>query len=177
MVFFDAIVAVDDQLGIGKEGKLPWRLSTDLKRFKQITATTEDPSKKNAVIMGRRTWESLPDQYRPLPGRINIVLSRNEQLSLPPGVLKAKNLQDALEIIAQPSLIRQIEKVFVIGGAQVFQEALLSPQCRKIYLTKIKGVFDCDVFFPEMSHFREIFRSPAQKEDLLEYCFITYQRK
>lgn len=177
MVFFDIVVAVDDQSGIGKEGKLPWRLSADLKRFKEITATRNDPSKINAVIMGRKTWESLPDQYRPLPGRINIVLSRNEQVLLPEGVSKAKNLQDALQITTQSFLQKKIENIFVIGGAQIFKEALLSAQCRQIHLTRIKGVFHCDVFFPEINHFKEIFRSSMQKEGSVEYCFFTYERK
>ncbi|KAK4416694.1 Bifunctional dihydrofolate reductase-thymidylate synthase [Sesamum alatum] len=79
---YQVVVAATPDMGIGKNGKLPWRLPGDLKFFKEITATTSDPNKKNVVMMGRRTWESIPPQFRPLPGCLNVVLSRSGILML-----------------------------------------------------------------------------------------------
>jgi hypothetical protein len=84
-----AIVACTRDGGIGKEGKLPWKLSGDMAYFKRVTLDTEDvPGARNAVIMGRKTWESIPNSFRPLPGRLNVVLSRNpKSINLPDGVV------------------------------------------------------------------------------------------
>ena len=73
---FSIILAVDEKNGLGKDNDLAWRISADLKYFKKITASTKDFSNTNAVVMGRKTWESIPQKYRPLPYRINCVLSR-----------------------------------------------------------------------------------------------------
>ena len=72
-----AVVAASEQLGIGSGGQLPWRLPGDMAAFKRITTTTMTPGRENAVVMGRKTWESIPARFRPLPGRVNIVLSRH----------------------------------------------------------------------------------------------------
>ena len=84
-----AIVACTQDGGIGKEGKLPWKLSGDMAFFKRVTLDTENtPDVRNAVIMGRKTWESIPNSFRPLPGRLNVVLSRSPTtLNLPEGVV------------------------------------------------------------------------------------------
>ena len=75
---FHVVVAASlPEFGIGFEGKLPWRIAEDMKHFKQITSQTVDKNKQNAVIMGRKTWESIPSKFRPLPDRLNVVLTRN----------------------------------------------------------------------------------------------------
>ena len=74
---FDLIVAADQNLGIGLNGDLPWKLKGDLKYFRNLTIQTQDRNKINAVIMGRTTWESIPDKFRPLPNRLNIILSNS----------------------------------------------------------------------------------------------------
>ena len=75
MIKFSLVVAMDEERGIGKQGTLAWRLPADLKHFKEITTEVKDMKKQNAVIMGRKTWESLPEKFRPLPQRLNIVVT------------------------------------------------------------------------------------------------------
>lgn len=135
-----AVVAVDDQRGIGKDGDLPWRIPADMAHFKSLTIG----SGNNAVIMGRTTWQSIPARFRPLPNRLNIVLSRRG-LEVPDGVEVAGSLPEALERASDA------EHVFAIGGAQVYQEAMRHPQCEALYITRVDGVFECDTYFPDWS--------------------------
>jgi len=144
MPSFDVIAAISLSRGIGNNNRVPWQLPRDTKFFKKTTTHTNDSSKQNAVIMGRNTWESLPDQYRPLPGRLNVVLTRQESYQVPEGVLKAKTFNDALEQVSTS----HIEHIFVVGGEQIYKEALQHPDCQDIYLTHIQKDFPCDTFFP-----------------------------
>ncbi|HLD69159.1 MAG TPA: dihydrofolate reductase [Candidatus Omnitrophota bacterium] len=170
---FDIIVAMDLNSGIGKGGGLPWHLPADLKHFKQLTATTRSPSRKNAVIMGRKTWESLPEKFRPLPDRINAVVTRNKDLVLPQGVLNGDSLEGVLNRLS--AMTSEVENIFVIGGAQIFRSALTHPGCRKIYATQILKKFDCDTFFPPLdSSWKQISKSPRSIDHSLEYCFSQY---
>src|ERR1700733_8282193 len=95
MDMFDIVVACDINRGIGYNNTLPWRLSGDMKHFRNLTSTTSDPSKQNAVIMGRKTWQSLPESNRPLPKRFNIVLSRQD-LAVPAEARFAHSFDEAL---------------------------------------------------------------------------------
>src|SRR5690242_16184462 len=100
MIPFSIVVAMDQKRGIGKAGGLPWHLPADLKHFKKITTTRFlDKTYQNVVIMGRKTWDSLPINFRPLPDRINIVLTRNDKLDFPSGVYKAKNFNEAFYLL------------------------------------------------------------------------------
>ena len=144
---FSIIVAFDSQYGIGKNGQLAWRLSLDLKHFKDITTGVSNPAKKNAVIMGRKTWESLPQKFCPLPGRVNMVLSKEGGLSLPSGVLGAQSLDDALKQLSAPN----IENIFVIGGAQIYALAIDHPTCQKLCVTHVQGEYGCDTYFQPIS--------------------------
>ena len=170
---FSIIVAFDSQYGIGKNGQLPWALPMDLKHFKGITTTVTNPAKKNAVIMGRKTWESLPQKFRPLPGRVNLVLSREGKLNLPSGVLCSQTLDDALKQLSFP----EIENVFVIGGAQIYTVALNHPLCQKLWVTHIKGEYGCDAFFPPISkQFFPISSSEEYQEGDIKFQFSDYLR-
>lgn len=172
---FSLIVAADSKNGIGKSNKLVWKLPTDMKHFVELTTRIHDPSHMNAVIMGRNTWESIPKKHRPLPGRLNVVLSRTPDIHLPDGVILANSLDDALEKITAK---KNIDHVFVIGGAKVYADAINHPKCQTIYLTRITQTFDCDTFFPVIDEkvFHIKHRSGPQKENGLDFEFLTYER-
>ena len=143
---FSIIVACTEQTsGIGCKGKLPWKLNGDMNFFTSITTNTHSPGKSNAVIMGRKTYQSIPSKFRPLPSRVNIVLSSNscirEELGLPTDVLVASSLKNALDMLETEKYQNYIENVFVIGGASVYSEAIRMPNCVSIYLTQIKKEF------------------------------------
>ena len=170
---FSIIVAFDSQYGIGKDGQLPWRLPGDMKHFKQVTAAVSDPSKKNAVIMGRKTWESLPQQFRPLPGRVNMVLTKEGKVALPSGVLASSNLDDALKQLSMPV----VENIFVIGGAQIYVHAMAHPLCEKLIVTHVQGEYGCDAFFPHISReFFPISASEQFQEGTISFQFSDYLR-
>ncbi|MDR0680631.1 MAG: dihydrofolate reductase [Dysgonamonadaceae bacterium] len=153
------IVALGENNEIGKDGKLLCRLPADLKHFKEITWG-------HTVIMGRKTFESLPEG--PLPNRKNIVLSRNRDLKIE-GAKVYRTLNSALVYLLNEN------EVFIIGGAQIYEQIL--PIVDKIYLTKIHAVFpDADAFFPpvSMSGWKEIKREtfPADEKNPYPYSFI-----
>ena len=138
------IVAVDKNNWIWKGWELPWHISADLKYFKSMTSTSPDESKLNALIMGRNTWQSIPYTYRPLSGRLNIVLSRNK-LELPWWVLSFNNLNAAVEYC---NSALNLNKIFVIWWWMLYEEAMKSGNIEKLYITEIESKYNCDTFFP-----------------------------
>jgi len=141
------IVACDNQGGIAKNGSIPWNFPQELRYFSKVTRTTKDPTKKNAIFMGRKTWESLPK--RPLPNRVNIVLSSKPNTSGDPNpnIVFVSSIEIALEYVNQND---QIEQLFVIGGEQIYHTFMTeySSKIDHIYYTKIQENFQCDQFFP-----------------------------
>ena len=133
---FSLIVATDMNRGIGAQGSLPWRLKGDMKHFRETTIGGGD----NAVVMGRKTWESIPDKFRPLPDRKNVVLTRQTDYTVPDEVQVASSLAEALGLVSSAG------KVFVIGGAQVYEDAMQNDQCKEMILTLVDGMFACDAF-------------------------------
>lgn len=119
-----------------------------MKHFKRVTMATDDPSKqKNAVIMGRKTWESIDQKYRPLAGRVNVVLTRNRGTNVPEGVLMASSLQEAAK------LVQDCHKAFIIGGAQIYQQAIDQGFVNSVIYTDIVDIpagTKFDTFFPEL---------------------------
>lgn len=175
---FSIAACIDSKRGIGKTGKLPWDIPEDLKHFNRITSSTTyvfGPEAKtnwnSAVIMDKNTWLSLPENSRPLPKRLNIVLTSDKELSLPEGVLRF----DSLDLSLNHLLELDMEKVFVIGGESLYQEAILDERCEKLYITCLKQDFECDKFFPEIPEcfsFSEIAPVYATKDKGIEYAFI-----
>lgn len=170
---FAIVVAMDEARGIGKAGGLAWHLPADLKHFKEITAASTDPSRRNAVLMGRKTWESLPERFRPLPGRLNVVLSRQQGFLLPNGVPGFSGLEEALSHVGKE---QGVGEVFVIGGAQLYAEAIDHPACTRIFATDVKGAFDCDAFFPAIpSRFKSVETGPWLSEGSVSYRFVNHK--
>lgn len=163
MIFIISSIQKDD-LGLGFENDLLFKIPADLKRFKDLTMG-------HPVIMGRRTWESLPEKFRPLPGRTNIVVT-STGLEVGPLVLTCKNLDEAI------SEAKKIDsEIAVIGGARVFAEAL--PHADTLYLTEIEGQKEADTYFPEFKNTFEKIKSegPFETSDGIKYWFVEYRKK
>ena len=157
------IAALASNRAIGKDNELLWQLPEDLRHFRETT-------RGKPVIMGRKTWESLPAPFRPLPGRHNIVVSRDPDYQAA-GATLAGSLADALGQAAD------VEEVFVIGGGELYSQAL--PLASRLYLTEIEQDFDGDVFFPEVQpqDWEEISRQPSQGTTGPLFSFAVYQRR
>ncbi len=155
-----AAVARNGVIGIGN--RLPWHLPADLRHFKALTTG-------HAVIMGRKTWESLPETFRPLPGRQNIVVTRNADF----------RAAGATVVNSLPAAIAAADgdEAFVIGGAELYAAAL--PLADRLQLTEIAAAFDGDTHFPviDPQQWREAARETGQHEAGLGYAFVTYQRR
>ena len=128
------IVARDDSGGIGKDGSIPWNFPEDLRNFQKLTTG----SGNNCMIMGRKTWDSLP--VRPLPNRTHIVLSRT--LTTLDGAILVRSLKEAM------SAAEEFETCWVIGGSSIYEQMIREYPVSKVWLTQIPGCYDCD------SHFR-----------------------
>jgi len=171
---FSIVVAMDEEMGIGRDNDLPWpRLNGDMKHFAEVTTAGAEAGKLNAAIMGRKTWESIPEGRRPLEGRVNAVLSRGE-VQLPEGVLLFHSLEDALNGLSD---MKEVDKLFVIGGANVFAQAIPDPNCEKIYLTKIEGKFECDTFLAPISgQYGQVWGSEQNEDAGIKYRFMVLER-
>jgi dihydrofolate reductase len=157
------IVAIAENMAIGKNNDLLWHIPADLKRFKQITSG-------HPVIMGKRTWESLP--RRPLPNRRNIVITdiAGEKID---GCEMAYSIDEAI------SMSNPADENFIIGGASVYRQFL--PHAHRLYLTRVHKSFDGDVFFPEIafSEWNLISREVFSRDEINDFCYSNeiYERK
>jgi dihydrofolate reductase len=178
MIPVQIVVAMDERRGIGKGGELPWKLSGDLKHFREVTCATRSPKRKNVVVMGRVTWESIPKHFRPLHDRINVVMTRDPNYFLPEGVLRAAGFDQVLKMIKNERLKNIIETIFVVGGQKVYEETIRCPECVKLYITRVHGKFDCDTFFPPFeAGFEKIVSLNNHNEGPIIYHFEEYVRK
>lgn len=130
------IAAMDEEGGIGKDNAIPWNNPADMRRFARATMC-------NPIIMGRKTFESIG---RVLGGRLNIVVTSHPETCA--GVLTAKSLEDALSALRASGAM--FEQVYVIGGAQIYQEALSKGLVDRIELSVVPGKFNCDTFLPDI---------------------------
>ncbi|MCS6809701.1 MAG: dihydrofolate reductase [Tepidimonas sp.] len=167
--------AANGVIGCSRNGQpaLPWHLPQDLAHFRRLTQGCP-------VIMGRTTWESLPPRFRPLPGRINLVLTRDEQRAAAvraAGAIPVASLQAALDhcrTLRDPGGQLPAE-VWVIGGAQVYAQA--APLAQRAVVTEIGRDFDGDAHAPVLGpDWRETAREPHLSDDGLPYAFVTYER-
>lgn len=156
------IVATSMNDVIGIRGDLPWKLSDDLKRFKQLTMG-------KPIVMGRLTWESIG---RPLPGRQNIVLTRQADFAA-----------DGCDVVASPAealaAVAEAEEIMIIGGGQIYE--LFLPKASRLYVTRVQASIDGDAFFPGIDEttWQLVDRVPHAADDANEYAFEfrTYERR
>jgi dihydrofolate reductase/thymidylate synthase len=174
------IVATTPKGGIGKDGALPWRLPGDMAYFKRVTLAVADDSKQNAVIMGRKTWESIPEKFRPLPGRLNVVLTKAAAdpkfaSPYPEGVLVAASVAEAVKALEAR---KDVAEIFVIGGQAAYQEALGMSELQRIFLTRVGKDLECDAFFPAFDDaiFKPVHVSTTSTHKELAYDFVVYER-
>ncbi|KAH6625637.1 dihydrofolate reductase-like domain-containing protein [Boeremia exigua] len=192
------ILAATPSLGIGKGGGLPWpQLKKEMGYFarvtKRTTATEGDaagaaPAKRqrvNAVVMGRKTWDSIPDKFRPLKGRINVVVTRSVDAftsALPPhaqsaaayeGPLVAGSVSDALSQLQSDKIGVEVDKVIVIGGASIYEQALQLQEAKHVLLTKIQKEYECDTYFSE--NLEGDGWTKASREELQEFTGETFE--
>ena len=168
-----AAIGMHDR-ALGKDNQLLWQIPDDLKRFKKLT--NEHP-----VIMGRKTWESLPEKFRPLPGRYNIVVTRQATF-VAPGAEVCNSLEEAFEkarvaeagsIIANPAGCEP--EIFIIGGGELYKEAL--PFANRLYLTLIDDTKEADVFFPEYEHeFTKKISEESHDYNGLKYTWVNLEK-
>lgn len=167
------ILAHDNKFGIGKDNQLPWMLKSELKNFRDITSHTNTPLVKNVIIMGRKTWESLP--VKPLPNRMNVVISGT--ITEARGATVFKSLPEALTELGKSSLVNK-NNIFIIGGEMLFTEAINSPLCEKAYITEIYKTFDCDKKFQKLpDNFKITNVSKIKEENGIHYRYFTYSNK
>lgn len=155
----EIIVAVSNNYAIGKDNKLLWHIPEDLKRFKELTTG-------HSVLMGRKTWESLPEKYRPLPNRTNIVVSGNDEFS-PIGAKVIRNVE----------WIPVCKKLFIIGGSQIYNEFIKYADV--IHLTQVHvDIHDADSFFPEIDLTEwNVSDTIDSYNEEYKYSFVTLSRK
>ncbi|KAL2064109.1 hypothetical protein VTL71DRAFT_4603 [Oculimacula yallundae] len=142
------IVAATNNMGIGRAGTLPWSgLKKEMAYFARVTKRANAGS-MNTVIMGRKTWDSIPPKFRPLKDRTNVVITRGDLQTEAGGQKLAVNSmnQAAEAVMAQEGNAQS--KLFVIGGAQIYKASLEIKDTKRILLTRVLGEFDCDTFFP-----------------------------
>ncbi|XP_029052826.2 dihydrofolate reductase [Osmia bicornis bicornis] len=175
------IAAACEGMGIGVKGTLPWKLKSEMAFFTSMTTKTKDSNKTNVVLMGRRTWECIPSKYRPLPNRINIVLT-SQFLDYGNEAIVCKSIPHAIDVISKEPLKDQVESIWVIGGSSVYKAAMESPNFSRLYLTKIKKPFDCDTFFPPIPNNFVLTEDPnvpqgIQEENGIQFVYEVYKRE
>lgn len=152
------VVAMSENNCIGDKGDLPWHIPEDMLRVKNLTIG-------KVVVMGRRTWESLPEKFRPLPKRTNVVITRNKGYSVPDGVEVYDDVKKAIEA-------HKGEDIVSFGGSAIY--ALMMPYVDTLYITKVHKEVNGDTFFPEfdMSDWQEV-----DRDDRDGYSFLEYKKK
>ena len=164
------IAAIGKNRELGKDNKLIWHIKEDLQRFKSLTSG-------HPIIMGRKTWDSLP--FKPLPNRTNIVVTRDSSFSFAGGRLAklGGSLEEAVEIAKNAP---GGEEIFIIGGGQIYQQAMEKGLVDKLYLTLVDsppaGGFEADTFFPDYSQFKTIISEEKKESDGYKYTFLELEK-
>lgn len=175
------IAAACENMGIGKNNNLPWRLKSEMEYFTRMTTSTVDPARKNVVIMGRKTWDSIPKKFKPLDNRMNFVLSRSElDVAQYENVFAFTSFEKAMTKLEEEEFKTRYEVVWVIGGSHVYKESMESKNFHRLYLTRVKKDFECDTFFPALvPNLKEITLDDIPKgiqcENGIEFQYEVYE--
>ncbi len=151
------IAAISENNCIGKNGTLPWHIPEDMKRFRELTTG-------HTVLMGRKTWESIPEKFRPLPNRKNIVVTRNTDYPVPAGVILYHSFDEVLK--------HEKGDIMVIGGAEIYIQSI--ERADTLYITHIRTfIEDGTAFFPtiDLNIWKE-----TEREDHEHFSFVTYKQ-
>ena len=168
------VVAACKNKGIGFKNKLPWKLSKEMKYFKELTIG----EKNNAVVMGRNTWLSIPEKNRPLPKRENIVLTSSLDNMYIKSESGGVNFAPSLESITTMYGMYAFDNIWVIGGERVYNDSLNKGLVDSIFYTEIEADYECDTFFPEIpSNFLNIYESDPIYDSGETIRFKVYTRK
>jgi dihydrofolate reductase len=169
---FALVVAADEALGIGRQGGLPWKLPAEMAHFKRLTSEAPE-GQRNAVLMGRKTYESILPKFRPLRGRVNVVLSRTPGYEAE-NALAAPSLAIALQLLEGRT---DLARLFVIGGGDVYRQALEHPACEEVVFTQVHGNFDCDTRLPEFrTQFARVASDGPHEDNGVRYTFERWRR-
>jgi dihydrofolate reductase len=170
---FALVVAADEELGIGRNGGLPWKLPAEMAHFKRVTSEAPD-GQQNAVVMGRKTYASIAPKFRPLRGRVNVVLSRTPGFAAE-DALAAPSLSSALQLLEGRT---DIARVFVIGGGEIYAQALEHPACTEVVLTQVHARCACDTHLPDFrAHFTRVDSDGPHEEAGVRYTFERWLRR
>lgn len=158
------IAAIGENNELGKDNDLIWHLPADLKRFKKVTSG-------HHILMGRNTFESIG---KPLPNRTTVIITRNNNY-YKDGCLVAHSIEEALD------LAKNDNEIYIIGGAQIYKQALAQNLVQKLDITIVHATFDADVYFPkiDLSIWKEVSREDfkADEKNKYDYSFVSYERK
>ena len=162
-----AIVAIAKNNAIGKNNQLLWHLPADMKYFKEKTLG-------HCIITGRKNYESIPEKFRPLPGRINIVISRQKNYTAPGAIVV-----HSIEMAIQQATNLNEQEVFIIGGAEIYKQSLSIVD--KLYITYVDAQFDADAFFPELNldewKVESRYLHPADDKNKYDCSFCVYTKR
>ncbi|XP_071360616.1 dihydrofolate reductase [Trachinotus anak] len=178
------IAAVCNGMGIGKDGKLPWHLPSEFQYFLNNVTRVSRPGKMNMVIWGKLCWYSHPEEVFPLANVLHMVLSTSLNTVPDHAHFLCRDFESAVCMAAEPPLADLIETIWVVGGTQVYKDALNHPWCDLVYLTDVMADFDCDVFFPDFDRglFKAQERFPGvpsgiQEENGIKYKFQVFKKE
>ncbi|XP_037623122.1 dihydrofolate reductase-like [Sebastes umbrosus] len=177
------IAAACNDMGIGKDWVLPWDLPCEFQNFMNHVTRVSRPGKMNLMVWGKLCWFSNPKKNFPVANTLHAVLSNTMDAAPDHAHFLCPDLDSAARLAAQPPLADLIETIWVVGGTQVYKDALEHPWCDLVYLTDVMAEFDCDVFFPEFD--RGLFKeqegyphvpSGIQEEKGIKYKFQVFKK-
>ena len=164
--YLTIVVALDDCLGIGRDNTVPWHIKNDLKFFRYVTTERTDSSKQNAIILGRKTFETFP---KPLPNRLNIVVSSNPALANTnhSNVARVDSFDNALKCANDDPTV---ENTFIIGGVSIYEAAMKSDLVKRVMVTRVKGDFKCTAVWSSfnLANFTRVERIPENYQQFFE---------